>query len=115
MPVDFYEDLKSAYEAFDQKKYSKTLEILNELSPETNEVILLKGATYFQQKDSEKAIENFQKIDSQTSENDEAKWYLALSYLQKNDIENARPILESIIQKKTWQHQKADEILRELE
>ena len=42
LPVDFYEDLKSAYEAFDQKKYSKTLEILNELSPETNEVILLK-------------------------------------------------------------------------
>jgi len=44
----------------------------------------------------------------------QAKWYLALSYLSQGNITDARPLLEDIVSKKTYNHARANQILKEV-
>lgn len=113
--LDTYQkNLKSAYVFFNENNYLETIEKLNAMSPATNEMLLLNGAAYFLLDEPDEAIGHFNKISEKTSEYDEAQWYLALSYLQKEDITNSKILLEHIVQNKTWHYKEASELLEKI-
>lgn len=46
---------------------------------------------------------------------EQARWYLALSFLSQEKPEEARILLEDIAKNKSWNHVKANQLLKELE
>ncbi|MGB1243015.1 MAG: tetratricopeptide repeat protein [Chitinophagales bacterium] len=112
--------LEKAYDFFGEKEYQEVLHLLKEIPKKSNyyaKALLLKGVTYFQIKENQQAILNLQTIlqDRSLSGNDDARKFLSLIYLQTNQTEEAKKILEEIIKAKELFAGEAKKLLRQLE
>jgi len=94
--------LQDALQQYDARDYKATLNLLQEIHvTEPNNVAanFYAGVSYLKVEESERAATSLQKVielgDSKFSE--PAEWYLALAFLQQNDLEKTRAALEAII------------------
>ncbi len=109
--------LEDIYNLHKTGNYTATLKAIEALPTLDEKTILLKGSCYYNTDQIDNAITIFQKI--VTSPNnysvDEAKWYLALSYLKKGKTEKAQKELQEIVDKKLWNNVSAGELLKEIQ
>ncbi len=96
--------LQDALQQYDARAYKATLELLQKIlaiDPENAAANFYAGVSYLKIEESERAVASLQKAlalnDPKFSE--PAEWYLALAYLQKNDVENTRARLKEILAK----------------
>jgi tetratricopeptide (TPR) repeat protein len=63
------------------------------------------------------AIQTFDKLrNSNTLDNHKAYWYTALVYLKQNNAENAKKVLQTLVQDTSnYNYEKAIELLKKLE
>ncbi len=117
--VENENDWNKVYQLFESKKYNETIELIglmekkSQLSPK---IILLKGCSYMELNEFDKAIEEFSHFDSDsyTLYTDAGKWYKALCHLKKENTTQARYLLESIVEEKTTYSKEALELLKKL-
>ena len=86
-----------AIKAYADKNYQQVINLLNKQAPPSNHYLL--GHAFFQLKDFENAINQFQqeKLQTENAPTYGADWYLALSYLGNNNMEEAQAILQQIV------------------
>lgn len=88
-----------------------TLSTIQETYPNYNTVRLLQGQNYFELKDFDKAIKKFQEVIDNKGDDEKAKWYQALAFIQEGNIAAAKRNLEHIIKEAYPQEQRAKKIL----
>jgi len=108
------EDIYSLHKTGDYAATLKAIEVLPTLDEKT---ILLKGSCYYNTNQTEKAILTFQEITASPDNYsiDEAKWYLALSYLKKGNTKEAQEQLQEIVNQKLWNNVSASKLLKEIQ
>ena len=72
------------------------------------------GISYLAEKQTNKAIDRFLNIDKNSDFYSQAKWYLALSYVKKGEMEEANTLLKEIVTAKSFQYQNAALLLEEI-
>ncbi|MEM1319364.1 MAG: tetratricopeptide repeat protein [Bacteroidota bacterium] len=109
-------DNSQAYQLFEQGQYKSALEALRQAGPLSEVDLLLQGAAHFQLQQSDEAIRLFQQLldDPNTLSKDEARWCLALAYLQKDQVAQARPLLQQIIDQQAWNWKPATRLMEEM-
>jgi len=114
------EDLRTkAQHLFEQKKYNEALSIFNnelDLSKkQTATVYLYMGIAQMELNQFEKAAHTFEAlINSGLMDAPKGNWYKALLYLKMEKAEDSKVILNIISSKKLYNHQKADDLLKEI-
>lgn len=112
--------INDAMKYYNEKKFDKAILLFDKIvkNKQSNDaVIYYYGISCLGSKENNIAIE----LLSQLSVNpgsmffEQAKWYLALAYLYKQDKENTAKILHEIILKGTFNSQKAKELLDKIE
>jgi len=112
--------INEAMKYYNQKKFDKAVLLFDKIvkSKQSNDaVIYYYGISCLGSKENNIAIE----LLSRLSENHESmfyeqsKWYLALGYLYRKDKENTVKTLCDIIQNKTFNNEKANDLLKEIE
>ncbi|MEN0004337.1 MAG: hypothetical protein AAF798_09345 [Bacteroidota bacterium] len=108
--------LSDAYLAYKNKYYRSSLDLLEKITPLSDQEKLLQGANYFALQQFDTAVETFEAIlqDPNSYTKDQARWYLALSLLALEQTEKAKPILQKIVNEESWQAEKAQELLNDL-
>lgn len=102
-PTPSEELWRAAAEAFSAKKYEEAAGLFEQVisdstSTKKSEAWLFLGITRIELKQTEKAIEAFERVSQSSLSVADANWYMALSYLRINQPEKARPLLEEIVQ-----------------
>ncbi len=93
------EQLKQQYRS---AHFAEVVDTYERLSAPSLEATFLAGNAYLQQSQGESAAQAFQKVTSASSSQEinrfeeDAQYYLALSYLQTGEVDQALPILEAI-------------------
>jgi len=108
-----------AQHLFEQKKYEEALVIFNnelDLSKkQTATVYLYMGIAQMELNQFEKAAHTFDAlINSGLMDAPKGNWYKALLYLKMEKTEDSKVILNTVSSKKLYNHQKADDLLKEL-
>lgn len=111
-----------AMEAYDNKAYPKAITLLQkclETKPSgtyQNQLALYLGLSYLASNKTQKAIAQFQNVISKKEANQRvAEWYLALTFLQAEQIEEAKIILGELKNAETNPYQKkASTLLQKL-
>lgn len=108
--------LSDAFNAYDKGNYRGAIASINKLQVISQDVQLLRAACFFKTDENNLAINLLLPLinDPKSIVRDEAEWYLALVYLKTDQTEKAKNILNNIISKKSWNHKKAKEILKEI-
>jgi len=104
--------LKEGKKHYNDEAYKLALENFNEylsVNPNDKEVQLAKGCSQFQLNQTDAAIQTFKQIENNSS----AQWYLALSYLKKEEAHKAKTILESLVSDRQFRT-KAKALLKHL-
>lgn len=107
--------LAQAYRAYDLQDYNRTIKIFENISPKDEDILLYLGNSYLAKGSPEKAIPVFEKMTKDFDTFDEqAEWYLSLSYLaNKNEIK-AKSLLKTIIDKGGSYKTKAEKVMQKL-
>lgn len=115
-PQPIENTIEKIYELHEQGEYATALNNINQLAAPDERTTLLKGSCYYHLGEIDNAIQAFQQIVQLKNSyaEDEAKWYLALSYLSKGDLANGQKELEEIAGQKLWNHQFAVQLLEEI-
>lgn len=117
---DSVTDLSDAERAFRSRDFKNAIELLQKIKNERKggaRILLGLGNAYLSTDNYPKAIENFSEVVASNDELyiDQARWYLALTYLKKNDLENCKKILKELTKdKKADFYQEATELLTKL-
>ncbi|MFP4449201.1 MAG: tetratricopeptide repeat protein [Bacteroidales bacterium] len=110
------ENAMGAYEQKDWEKAEKYFGLL--LERESNDVFVnfYAGIVYLEQQKGQEAIETFETVtdDKENLFREQAYWYTALAYLQKEDIDSAREYLEKIVDEEMTKIDEARKLLRTL-
>lgn len=104
--------LKEGKKHYNSGVYALALENFNEYllaNPNDIEVQLTKGCAQFKLEQTDAAIQTFQQIKNSNA----AKWYLALTYLKKDDVNKANTILKSLLNNQQYGN-KAETLLKQL-
>ncbi len=103
---------------FDQKQYVTALPKIEQFLdkyPEDQEMRLILGVTNFELEKYNKSLKNFDEIiNSRAFAADKAKWYKAGVLLKLKQNDNAKKILQEIIEQKSYKHQEAVKVLKKL-
>ncbi len=113
------EEIKQAFSDYNKGQYEESLvhfENYLKVSPSDSQAVFYNGVAHLAAGQPEKAIDQL----STLQQPDflffiQAKWYLALAYLQANQTETAKTILESLANSDNSFQQKAGELLEELD
>ena len=97
----------SLQENFNTQKYESALNLANsylEINSEHYDVLWARGVANLELGNYELAIADFELLDrsDQRELYDKAKWYLAMTYLKKRDIEKCKEYLELIIKENAY-------------
>ena len=90
--------ISQASQLYAKKDFQRALPLFNgalALEPNNAELKLATGVCYLELGTYDKAIEVFSSIKNQLFV-DEAQWYLAMTYLKKDDLINAKAVLKKI-------------------
>ncbi len=115
-PQPIESTIEKIYELHEQGEYAAALNGIKQLAAPDEKTTLLKGSCYYHIGEMDNAIQTFQQIvqlENSYAE-DEAKWYLALSYLSKGDVAKGQKELEEIAVQNLWNHQFAAKLLKEI-
>lgn len=108
---------KAAFENYTNGNYDvaiPNLEQLVETNPTKENYLLSLGSAYVSTRQTNKAIETFQKINNSSVNFQAAQWYLALTYLQNDEIEVAKKTLEKLSDGERTYNIKAKTLLENL-
>ena len=112
----FEKSLEKAEKLYAIGKMKEAIEVLEKapVEPERiNDITFLKGRCYFMIKQNEEAKKAFRQVAKNSlSIDDQARWMLALTYLQNGEEENAKSALQEIIDKGEPKAGKAKELLK---
>ncbi len=115
IPAD---DLTSELEqAFNEQQYQEALNLSTSYLvkyPDAYNVLLAKGISELELGKYEAALSTFKEIEQSDLRINKGKWYQAMTYLKKGDIEQCRSVLNDIVSSKSYQHQQALELLKKL-
>ena len=107
-----------AQEEFNTKNYAAAFESLTTYltqSPEDNKAVLAKGICALELNRFPAAIAIFDQIHSGTSAlKTSGTWYLALSYLKQNDLQQTKKYLHLIPDSDSFYAKKAEDLLAQL-
>ena len=106
--------LEKAFALYENKQYKEAITAFDQLEPNTIDLDILfyKANAQLAVGKNNEAIGTFkQVVDSNTKFSAQAKWYLALAYLQSGNETQTKVILEEIIKEKSFNHQKAKNLL----
>lgn len=90
---------KQALATYNAKNFDAVTPLLEQLAtekPTDEQLILQLTSAYLSTNQTKKAIENCSKIKDTSVNFQAAQWYLALAYLQNNDLENAKKTLTAL-------------------
>lgn len=107
----------SYYKNADYENAAELFEVLqNQDTGHQNLMKLYAGISYLGSNEPEKAETTFRKIlaEDDSSFAGQARWYLALSLLGRDRVEDAKLVLEQIADEKSYNHVKARKLLDEL-
>lgn len=107
-----------AYDNEDYKTSYKLLNVICSSEPDNMEAFFYKGLSAMENQNFDDAVLSLNTVVKNTTTlyNDEAIWYLALSYLGKDDLPNARITLQKIIDSlNNVKKEQAVSLLHELE
>lgn len=112
--------LINAHKAIAEQEYQVALELLNTITDKHDfytEVLLLKGQSYFELKQFDLAIQQFQTLIRHPNgkQKDVALWYQALAYLQEGNLKKAKSNLEKIVTERYPIAKEASELLKKIE
>lgn len=105
-----YDDVMNA---FKQEQWQESENLLLEINSDTADYFL--GVINYQQKDYKTTIDYFNSIHSESYWHNESQFRLALVSILVDDVNQAKFLLEALIDKDTEYSEKAKEILLELE
>jgi len=109
---------KNAIQYYENKNFSEASKIFNELligDDKSAKIQLINGISHLEEQQYEKALLSFEAIIHANGEYFiEAKWYLAMTYLKKQDIKSARLILKELTGTPGYYKEKAKELLKKL-
>ncbi|MCK8522615.1 hypothetical protein M0D21_13605 [Aquimarina sp. D1M17] len=106
-----------AFEAYENGDYDTAAHLFNQLFSSSKEPYYLFYAanSLMQLNKMDDAIPLLEKhLTTQDTLNEKSVWYLALAYLRKNNIKEAKTYLNLIITEKKYNHKKAKELLDSL-
>lgn len=111
--------LQDALQQYDAGDFKAALALLQEIlvvEPGHAMANFYAGVCYLKLNEASKALANLQQVIEQKDERlaEPAEWYLALAYLQQNDTEKTRVLLNSIIAKKHIYKEQATMLLERL-
>lgn len=107
--------MAQAYKAYDMQEYSKAIELFESMEEKDEGVLLYLGNSYLANGLAEKAIPVFEKVISEFEIFDEqAEWYLSLSYIKIRDNENAKSVLLKLNAKDGFYKSRAETLLNHL-
>lgn len=112
--ADLNMDLREMQDFYNAGNYSKALlPINNYLSahPQDIDVLLAKGIALYQTGDYKAAQLTFDSINALQPRVAKHKWHSALAYIKAKDTAAAKVILEEIVLKESYNHEKAKQIL----
>lgn len=102
-----------AMNAFKQEQWKKAEGLLLKIDSDTASYFL--GIVSYEEKDYEQALGYFKEVDAVSAYFDEAQFRLALISILTDDVDQAKVLLERLIDKDTDYSKKAKELLSELE
>lgn len=107
---------KAAMTAYANQNYRKTIELLTPLVhqkdfPYTERGKLYLGLSQLIVNEPQQAIDNFERVSSESSYFQEAEWYRALAFLKMGNAENAKAIFQKIANQPRHFKQKEAEII----
>ncbi|MEM6685095.1 MAG: tetratricopeptide repeat protein [Bacteroidota bacterium] len=108
-----------AQELFEAEKYQEALTLFNKNAQQTvydPTLQLYIGVCHLELENYTAALETFDALlNSNTLDNHKAYWYKALTYLKQNDAENAKKILQTLVEDSdNYNYEKAKELLKKL-
>ena len=112
--------LSNAVTAYQQKSYEQAINLLMAMPPQSAyypDALLLSGMCYLQEQNGIKAILYFSALLQPESDNllkDQARWYLALAFLQNKQPDEARTQLTQIVSDKSLHYDRAAKLLAQL-
>ncbi|MEL7003515.1 MAG: hypothetical protein AAFN93_12390 [Bacteroidota bacterium] len=104
---------KDPYELFELKEYTKSLDALENMK-KSDTTIFYQGQIHLALNNPDLAIERFNEIQSSSSFSDASQWYLALTYMSKNDIKTSKNILKNIVTKENAYSKRAQSLLKSM-
>jgi len=106
-----------SYSQQDFQQASQNLEELLQNHPDSAILHFAAGLSYLYQNPSNPttAIVHLEPIQDNMIYGEQAKWFLALSYLQNQQQVQAKELLGDIVSNQTYQYQNAQELIRKLE
>lgn len=114
------DNLAKASALFKEEKYQEALAIFKAYEKENNtynpQIQLYIGVSQLELENYSEAIQTFNQLkNSNTIDAHKAYWYTALAYLKQNDSENAKKVLNSLVQSSTnYNYEKAKKLLKNL-
>lgn len=112
--LTIYDQAKKAYHS---KNYLEALPLLNQYlktNPNSPKALLAKGSTEFKLNQLDEAIKSFKLTAGHSSYKAIAHWYLALTYLKKDDKVAAKESLQQI-KKGEENHEEAQKLLKKID
>lgn len=114
------EDIKSeAFYEYDSGNYQKSVVLFSKIydAEKDDYALFYKALSLMELKKTNEAISTFKQFDLNKNNafTPFVKWYLALAYLKTNEKENAKLLLESLVENANPQQEMAQKLLTELE
>ncbi len=109
--------LAIAMEAYEEKEFETALRVFSEMPndlPEAALIHLYGGVSYLGLHEPDNALLVLGRIGEDSPYREAARWYEALAYLEKQQTEEARTVLEQIVQEGAFPGEKARILLGEL-
>lgn len=104
-----------AFRAYDQKQFEEAAILFNRIVDKDVNILFYLGNCYLATSHPEKALPLFEQVYNNYDKFDEqAEWYMAVSYLKLEDREKAKQVLQSIIDRKNSYLEKAQTIVTQL-
>ena len=93
------QQLSMGFEAYQADKFEEAAHILSQLNIEKDSLYFYRGNAYLQIKETDKAIQDFNKImdDKSSQLKQQTEWYLLRAYLQNNKTAQAKKLQQIII------------------
>ena len=110
-------ELAQIKQAFRNKEYPTVIALSDpylENHPEDYVTLLAKGIAELEVRQYKAALKTFTALKRKNLLHDKTDWYIALTYLRKNDMEHCRIVLKNIIKQEKFNVGQARELLRRL-
>lgn len=113
-----YTEKEEAMMLYEQGKYKQAIMAFTQvIAEEENPSVFYfyNGLSYLSLGNSEKAIYNLQQVEGSCQLAEQTEWYLALAYLQANDLENTQSFLDDILQDGAFYKENAKSLKHDLD